>query len=315
MKNIITVLFILLVTYNVSAQVQQGFVKTIGRPGKPGIPLKDVTIQMVGMVNATISSETGEFHLSANNKKDGDAIRLLRIQKKGYELTDKDIIGRDLVFSSRVPIYITMVDSLQLEADKKRIEDKARSIAEKNFQEELEKIEIENTRHNLSAERYRKEIYNLQNKYENYLSLIGDMADRYARTDYDLLDSLDIVINNCIENCELEKADSLIRTVFNPKTVVERNRSAKKEIENRIKFAQAVIDKATAEKKEILKDFEYSLQIAVLSENLASEHIAHDEINKAIDCLKMSLSIKRTLYGDNSHETIKLVRQIEELEK
>ena len=46
---------------------------------------------------------------------------------------------------------------------------------------------------------------------EAYQALIGDMADRYARTDYDQLDSIDYKINVCIENGELEKADSLIR--------------------------------------------------------------------------------------------------------
>lgn len=114
------------------AQTQQGFVKTIGRPGKLGVPLENVIIQMVGMVNATTSSATGEFRLSAYNKKDDDAIKLLKVRKNGYELKDKDLIGRSLVFSSHVPIYITMVDTRQLEADKRRIEDNARRVAEKS---------------------------------------------------------------------------------------------------------------------------------------------------------------------------------------
>lgn len=127
---IIANLFILFDT--ITAQTQQGFVKTIGRPGKPGVPLENVTIQMVGMVNATTSSATGEFKLSAYNKKDGDAIKLLKVRKNGYELKDKDLIGRSLVFSSHVPIYITMVDTRQLEADKRRVEENARHVAEKS---------------------------------------------------------------------------------------------------------------------------------------------------------------------------------------
>ncbi len=71
---IIANLFILFDT--ITAQTQQGFVKTIGRPDKLGVPLENVTVQMVGMVNPAISSATGEFHLSAYNKKDGDAIKL-----------------------------------------------------------------------------------------------------------------------------------------------------------------------------------------------------------------------------------------------
>lgn len=296
-------------------QTQQGFVKTLGRPGKPGVPLENVTIQMVGMVNPVISSATGEFYLSAFNKKDGDAIKLLRVQKNGYELKDKDMIGRSLVFSPHVPIYITMVDSRQLEADKRRIEDNARRVAEENFQKKKAIIEEENNNHKLSAEKYRKELDDLQEKYEKYLSLIGDMADRYARTDYDNLDSIDVEINICIENGELEKADSLIHTVFDPETVLERNRAAKKEIEDRIKFAQAVIEKATADKEAILRDIEYALQIANLSENLSKEYIANEEFEKAVDCLKMSLDLKTIIYGEEHEEVTNLIQQIEELKK
>lgn len=297
------------------AQTQQGFVKTIGRPGNPGVPLENVTIQMVGMMNATTSSATGEFHLSARNKKDGDAIKLLKVRKNGYELKDKDIIGRTLVFSSHVPIYITMVDCRQLEADKKRIEDNARRVAEENYQKKKAEIEEENSRQQMTAEKYRKELDDLEEKYEKYLALIGDLADRYARTDYDELDSIDVEINICIENGELEKADSLIHTVFDPETVLERSRAAKKEIEERIRFAQAVIDKANADREAILKDIEYALQLANLSENLAKEYIAIERIDKAIDCLKKSLEVKTIIYGEGHEEVLALTRQIEALKQ
>lgn len=315
MKIISTILFTLVVALAASAQTQQGFVKTTGRPNKPGVPLENVMIQMVGMVNPVISSSTGEFNLSAYNKKDGDAIKLLRVQKNGYELKDKDMIGRSLVFSSHVPIYITMVDTRQLEADKKRIEDNAKRVAEENYQKKKAIIEEENNNHKLSAEKYRKELDDLQEKYEKYLSLIGDMADRYARTDYDQLDSIDIEINICIENGELEKADSLIHTVFDPETVLERNRAAKKEIEDRIKFAQAVIDKANADKEAILKDIEYAKQIAILSESLAREYLAQGEKEKALQNLQKSLDIKKIVYDEGHPEVIKLIQQIEELKK
>jgi tetratricopeptide (TPR) repeat protein len=315
MKIICAILFTLVVALAASAQTQQGFVKTIGRPESPGVPLENVTIQMVGMVNATTSSVKGEFFLSAYNKKDGDAIKLLRVQKNGYELKDKDMIGRSLVFSSHVPIYITMVDSQQLEADKKRIEDNARRVAEKNYQKKRKEIEKQNRKHKLTAEKYRQELEDLQERYEKYLSLIGDMADRYARTDYDQLDSIDIEINICIENGELEKADSLIHTVFDPETVLERNRAAKKEIGDRIKFAQAVIDKANADKEAILRDIEYAKQIAILSESLAREYLAQGEKEKALQNLQKSLVIKKIVYDENDSEVIRLIKQIEGIKR
>ena len=105
MKIIVSILLMQAITVASFSQIQQGFVKTIGRPDKSGMPLENVTIQMVGMVNATTSSATGEFFLSAYNKKDGDAIKLLRVQKNGYELKDKDMIGRSLVRISLNKLY------------------------------------------------------------------------------------------------------------------------------------------------------------------------------------------------------------------
>lgn len=304
------VILIIFQAMTASAQSQQGFVKTLGRPNKPGVPLENVTIQMVGMVNHVISSTNGEFHLSAYNKKDGDPIKLLKVRKNGYELRDKDLIGREMVFSSRVPIYITMVDTHQLAADKKRIEDNARRVAEENYQKKLEQLEKENEEKKLSAEKFCQEKEALEEKYEKYISLIGDMADRYARTDYDQLDSIDVEINICIENGELEKADSLIHTIFDPETVVEKNRAAKEEIRKRIEFAQKVIEKANADKEAILRDMEYARQIAVIAESIANEYIAQGENQKAIYDLEKSLTIYRILDGDGCQKVIELTERI-----
>lgn len=308
--RILNIIIYILIASAASAQMQQGFVKTLGRPNKPGVPLENVTIQMVGMVNSVISSSNGEFHLSAYNKKDGDPIKLLKVRKNGYELRDNDLIGREIVFSSHVPIYITMVDTHQLAADKKRIEDNARRVAEENYQKKLEQLEKENKENKLSAEKFRQEKEALEEKYEKYLSLIGDMADRYARTDYDQLDSIDVGINICIENGELEKADSLIHTVFDPETVLERNRAAKEEIRQRREFAQKVLDKAKADRKAILKDIEYAKNIAVLAENLADEYLALGETEKAVGCLEKSLKIKQIIFSDDEEMVKKLIEKI-----
>ena len=315
MKKILLLVIIVGISMPTLSQEQQGFVKTLGRPNKPGVPLENVTIQMVGMVNPVTSSSKGEFHLSAYNKKDGDPIKLLRVLKNGYELRDKELIGREMVFSSRVPIYITMVDTKQLAADKKRIEDNARRVAEENYQKKRKQLEKENEEKELSAEKYRQELEALEEKYEKYLSLIGNMADRYARTDYDQLDSIDVEINICIENGELEKADSLIHTIFDPETVLEKNQAAKEEIHKRIEFAQKVIEKANADKEAILKDMEYARQIAVIAESIANEYIAQGEKQKAVYDLEKSLTIYRILDGDDCEKVKELARKINELKQ
>lgn len=295
----------------VTAQTQQGYIKTIGRPDKSGAMLGDVLVQAKGMFNPVTSNEDGAFSVSVPGKSDGDPIVFLRIQKNGYELKDKDFIGRQNVFSSRVPIIIQMVDLEQFAADKKRIEDNAYRVAEENYQKKLTELEAQKKDGEITIEKFRQELEKLQEKYEKYLSLIGNMADRYARTDYDQLDSIDYQINLNIENGELDKADSLIHSVFDPETVLERNRAAKQEIADRIAFAQSIIDKANADREVIIQDMEYAKRLASLSENLAHEYIILEEMEKARDCLRKSMEIKSILYGEESKEVKEINKEIE----
>lgn len=296
-------------------QTQQGYVKTIGRPNKPGVALSGVAIRMKGSFNAVVSSATGEFHLLVPGKKDGDAIVLLSIQKMGYELKDKELTGRQLVFSTRVPLEILMVNQKQLAADKRRIEDNAYQVADRNYQKKLKEIETQRRNNEITAERYRLELQQLQDKYDKYLSLISDMADRYARTDYDQLDSIDREINLCIENGELEKADSLIHTVFDPETVLERNRAAKEEIRQRIAFAQTIIDKANADKEALKRDLEYAGRVAQLCNNLAEEYEVQGERMKALECLEKAREIYTILYGEDNEKVVKVINKLNELKQ
>ena len=303
MKRFVWLMAVLLTSAAMSAaQTQQGFIKTIGRPNKPGVPLANVVIRIKGSPNPVISSSSGTFNIIVEGKKDGDAISLLSVQKNGYELKDKGLIGRPMVFSSRVPIEILMVDQKQLAADKKRIEDNAYRVAEENYRRKLDEIEHQQKRNDISAEKYARELKQLQDSYENYLSLISDMADRYARTDYDQLDSVDYKISMLIEDGELDKADSLIHTVFDPTTVLERNRAAKEEIRQRIAFAQSIIDKAKTDKEAILQDLEYARHVAELCEKVADEYLTQGETEKAEENLRKSLEIKTILFGEESEE-------------
>ncbi len=295
-------------------QVQQGYVKTIGRPGKPGVPIPNATIRWKGTVNSTVSGKDGRFSSTMPGKKDGDAIVLQSVTKQGYELQDKGIISRQLVFSTTVPIVITMVSTSQLQADKQRIEQKAYQIAERNYKKKINQLKQEIEEKRISAEEYHQQLVELQNKYEAYQSLIGEMADRYARTDYDQLDSIDYQINLCIENGELERADSLIHTVFDPETVLERNRSAKQEIRQRIEFAQSVIDKATSDKEAILRDLDYARRVIALTHHLADEYLAQGETEQALQCLKQSLEIIILLDGEDCQQAIDTKARIQSLE-
>ena len=298
-----------------SAQMQQGYVKTLGRPNKPGVPLANATIRMRGVVNAVLSGKDGRFSVLMPDKKKGDEIVLQSIRKQGYELADPSMIGRKQVFSPTVPIEIVMVNSKELAANKQRIERIAYQKADENYQKKLSVLEQQLKEQEITKDQYRQQLQDLQDKYEKYQALIAGMADRYARTDYDHLDSLDREINICIENGELDKADSLIHTVFDPNTVLERNRAAKAEVQAKMLLAQQIIDKACADRDAFRRDAEYAKRVIVLCDNLAEEYLAEGHQGKARACLQQSLYIRQIFYGDDSEEVKAVKQKIETIRK
>ena len=193
-----------------SAQVQVGCVKTIGRPDKQGRPLAGVTLRFRGVVNAVTSAKDGKFSIPVSGKKDGDACYLISVAKKGYEIADRGSLSRG---------YVVLVSTAELDKERQRIERNAYRVAEKNYNKKKADIEKQLADMEISKEESRLKLEQLEMSYQNYMSLVSDMADRYARTDYDQLDSMDVEINKCIEDGELEKAESLIHTVLAPATV------------------------------------------------------------------------------------------------
>ena len=303
----------IILTDVVLAQTQVGIVKTIGRPGKPGVALENVVVQVKGMTNAVLTDKAGGFRIPMPDKKKGDPIVILRVAKNGYELQDRNSLGRQQVFSPDVPIYILMVNQQQLAEDKRRIEEKAYQVAEENYQKKISILETQLNEKTLSSEHYQQELAKLQQQYESYLSLVGDMAERYARTDYDQLDSIDREINLCIENGELDKADSLIHTVFDPETVLERNRAAKEEINSRMAFAREVIDKAMSDREALLRDRSYAERILALCLEMVDEYITRQATDDALRCLQLALTVQTSLYGETSDQAVATKQRIEKL--
>ena len=229
---------------SIFAQTQQGYVKTLGRPEKKGEALGGVTVRVKGEHNPVVSNNNGTFSLLLADKKNGDAYVLQQVQKNGYELNEKDLIGRQFAFSDKVPLTIVMVSSEQLQADKQRIENNAYKTAEKNYKAKYNLLEKQLADNKITAEQYREEIQDLQNKFEKYQSLIDGLAEHYAHTDYDELDEKDREINLCIENGDMERADSLIRLLFDPIGVLERNKEALAQLDLQIGQANDIIAQA-----------------------------------------------------------------------
>lgn len=251
------------------AQTQYGYVKTVGKPWKKGEALSGVTVRASGGHNAVLSQNDGTFSLALPGKKPGEPFTLQQVSKKGFELNDKGLIGRKYAFSNSVPLTIVMISTEELQAEKLRIENNAYRVAEENYQAKVIQLEKQLNDNRITSEQYRIEIQQLQEKFEKYQSLIESMAEHYAHTDYDALSAKEAEVNILIENGELEKADSLILTMFDPVDVIRRNKEALARIEQSISDAQAVINQANAEMAAVIKkqqkDAEYLYQLYTIA--------------------------------------------------
>ena len=243
------------------AQTQQGYVKTLGRPNQKGQALSGVTIRVKGGHNAVLSSRDGTFALTLTGKKLGESYQLQQVQKQGYELCEQGVIGRSYAYSDQVALAITMVNSRQLQADKERIETKAFEVAEKTYQSRLSLLEQQREQNAVTIEQYREQLQHLQDKFEKYQSLIDQLADHYARVDYDHLDETERTVNLCIENGDLERADSLLRQLGVYQLV--------EDIDRRLKSGHQLMTEANREReaveKQQEKDAEYLYQLYTIA--------------------------------------------------
>ena len=253
----------------VMAQMQQGYVKTLGRPDKPGQPLSGVSVRVKGGHNAVLSNDKGTFAMPMAGMKAGDAYQLQQVHKQGFELNDPGVLGRPYAFSDRVPLTVTMVSSQQLQADKQRIENKAYEVAERNYKKLMAQLEQQKSASAITAEQYREQLHNLQDKFEKYQSLIDGLADHYAHVDYDGLNEKEQQVNLLIEQGELERADKLLRKLFDPTDVLKRNQEAMTRIDQRQSQAERLLAQANEDMARILKqqekDAEYLYQLYTIA--------------------------------------------------
>lgn len=253
--------FLAVVYVTAIAQVQSGYVKTLGRPGHKGEALSGVTIRAKGAHNAVLSKTNGSFIIPMPGIKNGESFSLQQVQKSGYVLNEAGVIGRLYAFSDKTPITIVMASSKQLNDDKMRIENKAYAKAEKNYKYLLEQLEQQKNEKLLAEDIYRQKLKDLQNRYSKYESLISDLADHYAHTDYDDLNEIECQVNIAIENGELEKADSLLNQLGIQKRIDD--------ISQRLLVGKKIMEQATKDYEAVLKqqqkDGEYLYQLYTIA--------------------------------------------------
>ena len=205
-KKFIFTSILMLVVLVLEAQTQKGYIRTISRPNRAAMPVSEVTIQVSEGNKSVLSNNKGEFSFSCT----AESYRIMRIQKMGFQLVDKGVIGRLNPYSAKVAHEIVMVSQKDLNADKKKIENKAYERAQANYQKRLDAIRKEMEEKRITEQQAAQAEAALGDNYQKFIEKIENMAEHYAMMDYEGISDLNRQIFQYIENAELEKADSLI---------------------------------------------------------------------------------------------------------
>ena len=188
----------------VEAQTQSGVVKTRGRMvnGKlvPGTLLSGVTVQIDG--RQAILAKDGRFSFPV---KDGK-FTIKAVTKQGYTLVDADAC-RQYNYSP-TPLQIVMEEPGKLQADQLATERKLRRELQRRLQQREDEIE----EMQFSLDEKNRMLAQINQEREDNEKIIASMSQYYATIDYDQLDSFQQRVTQLLENGELERADSLLRT-------------------------------------------------------------------------------------------------------
>lgn len=234
------ILFVILavVCAGAFAQTQQGVVKTRGRMVNgslvPGQRLSGATITL-SLGNALVTGNQGTFSFSVPASK---SFSLVSARKQGYVLADPEYTRRSFTYSARNPFYVVLEDESQRQADINAATRKVRKTLTRQLEKREEEIEALKEQNKLTEKEYQARLQQLYDNQSKSEQLVKEMAERYASTDYDQLDDFNRQVQMCIEEGELQKADSLIRSkgdmaqrVAEYHNTVAANRKVREELE------------------------------------------------------------------------------------
>jgi tetratricopeptide (TPR) repeat protein len=192
-------------------QKQQGYVKTRGRMvnGKhvKGQGLPGTTVKLRGRQAVVVQQQDGSFSfpkLSNNYIIDS-------VQKINYKIVDVDYFSREYKYSE-APIYIVMEKPERQISDKLFAEKNIRKALQKKLQEKESVIDSLMRLNKLKTDEYQQALQDLYAQQEDNEKLIRQMADQYSKLDYDQMDDFYRQFASYIDNGELVRADSLLRT-------------------------------------------------------------------------------------------------------
>lgn len=207
----LSLLSVLIVLTTFAAVTQTGYIKTRGRLARngqliPGKRLEAATVQLQNG-SSVVSDQSGDFTLSLPANK----FYLKNVKKIGYVVSDPDMLSKQYACSPN-PLVLVLEEPTTQQDDKLASERQLRRNLQKQLQQREDELEALKNENKISQEQYRETLRKLYSEQESNEKFIAEMAERYSKIDFDQLSDFQKQFAAFIQNGELVRADSLLRT-------------------------------------------------------------------------------------------------------
>lgn len=209
MRTIFILISLIVCASEMCSQTQIGKVKTKGRRINgtivKGQGLSGAKVDILNQTSVKSNSK-GNFSFPALDK----TYVVQNVQKQGYQLVDADVIKRPHPRSVDT-LFLVMETPENQQHDKLNAERKLR----RTLQKKLEQKESEIDEMRIGQREKDSLLALLYSKHQLNEKLISEMAERYAKMDYDQTDSVNQIISDCILNGDLFRAKQLLQAKGN----------------------------------------------------------------------------------------------------
>lgn len=266
-KNILFALLAIVTSYSAYSAVQQGYAKTPGRLGEngvlqPGKRLPNVVVSGKGLTRV-ISGSDGSFSLSFR----GEGFSLSEVSKPGYALVDREQLRQ--YSYSKDNLVLVLEDIKVQEQERLSIERKIRRTMRRTLAEKEEEIERLREENKITQSQLDSLYRRLYADEENNQRLVAEMAEEYAKTDFDSYDDFRRKVAGYIISGDLVRADSLLNT--------------KGSVEERMAEIQRMRT-VNAERGEEIRRQQEDLENSMNLERHKTEDLASDFLNRYTLC-------------------------------
>lgn len=242
-----------------NGQIQQGYVKTAGKKGQPGVPLNGVLLKTnYSKSSPVVSNSNGTFSFPVN----GNKFQMSKIQKNNYRLSDEDVIGRDYSYTPSLPVTFSMISLDEYRQFQKEIETPALAKKDQELNMRLRQLDEDLERKRIENIEYARRVEELEDERSSFQRMISRLSDLYARTDYDDIDSLDLLINQYIEEGEYDLAATLVDSKGDIRERIKDTNARERNAELLRSIAEKETQSVEYQKQSIIKDLGIKIQIA-----------------------------------------------------